>query len=180
MMNLPCLCDTVRQLAKDFDEGRAQSLIPALNCHLRDLRALLARSKTLTREVQYRITLNNQRTMKALYVDSVNIAPVDQVCQRFKDDVEGFWRITTTPSSDDPVHVELRRRLACVVIFLRSKLAAEVWVPPAIASCFQGQQQQPQNYPELRNSGRKYIKIARKLGSLGSLLWLPLEIPPST
>jgi hypothetical protein len=176
MMDTPCLCGTARGLVKDYDEGRAQSLIPALNCHLRDLRTLLARSKSLTREVQYRITPNTQRTMKALYVDSVNLGPVDQVCERFTDDAEGFWR---TAPSDDVVHVELRRRLACVVIFLRSKLDAEVWVPPEVATVFQGQQQQ-QNFTDIRHSGRKYIKIARKLGGLGSLFWLPLEIPPST
>ncbi|KAI1614882.1 hypothetical protein EDD36DRAFT_485226 [Exophiala viscosa] len=160
-----------RRLAKNYDEAQAQSLIHALNGLLRDLQGLLARSKSLSREVQYRITPSNQRTTKVLSVESLDVSTIDQVREKFNDDVDGFW----TPS-DDVVHNELRRRLACVVIFLRSKLEAEVWVPPQIASTIRGQQ----NYQELRHSGRKYINIARKLGGLGALLWLPLEIPPST
>lgn len=166
-----CLCDTVSRLVKHYDADRAHALIPTLNCHLRDLRTLLAQSKSLAREVQYQITASSPRTTKALVVDSVNLAPVNQVCERFGNDLDGFWA-----GSHDVAHSELRRRLACVVIFLRSKLEADSWVPAQIAHTFQGHQ----NHPELRNSGRKYIKIARKLGGLGSIFWLPLEIPPST
>jgi len=170
-MDATCVCIKARRLTKDYDEAQAQSLLHDLNGLLRDLRALLARSKSLSREVQYRITPSNQRTTKALSVESIDVSTVDRVCERFKDDVDGFWT-----ASDDAVHTDLRRRLACVVIFLRSKLDAEVWVPPQIASTLRGQQ----NYQELRHSGRKYINIARKLDGLGALLWLPLEIPPST
>lgn len=166
-----CLCSTIRRLAQDYDESRAKDVIPAVNCHLRDLHAILAQFKSLTRDVQYRITPNNQRTVKALSVGSVNLIPVDEVYERFKQDIEGFWT-----RSDNTAHVELRRRLACVVTFLRSKLGAEVLVPPHIALLFQGQQ----GYPDVRHSGRKYLKISRKLGGVGSILWLPLDIPPST
>lgn len=166
-----CLCDTVHALVEKFDEDQALSLIPTLNDHLRDLQALLAQSKSLARGVQYRFISNNQRTLKALFVDSINIEPVDRIYERFRDDANGFWT-----SSYDVVHVELRRRLASIIVFLTSKINAELSVSPEISELFQGQQ----NYAELRNSGRKYIKIARKLGGLGSILWLPLDIPPST
>ena len=166
-----CMCRVAHRLARDFNETEAKDLAPDLNRHLRDIYTLLTRSKTLARDIQYRITLNNQRTSKALFVDSVDLAPVNRVCERFSRDIDGFWT-----TSDDPVHADLRRRLACVAIFLRSKLDATSSVPPQIARLFQGQQ----NYADLRNSGRKYIKISRRLGGIGSIFWLPLDIPAST
>ena len=166
-----CLCHSICQLAKHHDESRAETISAALNSHLRDLRDIICRSKALKRDVQYRITPNNQRTVKALLVDSVDLAPADRVCARFEDDLDGFWT-----GAGHAVDVDLRRRLACVVTFLRSKLDPEASVPLQIARVFQGRQ----NYSDIRNSGRKYIKIARKLGGLGALLWLPVRIPPST
>ncbi|KAH8898635.1 hypothetical protein GQ53DRAFT_836744 [Thozetella sp. PMI_491] len=161
----------VHLLAEHYDEERARDLIPALNQHLKYLRSLLTKSKSLTRDVQYRITATNERTNKALSVDSVDLAPVNQVCQTFRDDVDGFW---AAPVSR--VHTELRRRLACVVVFLRSKLDAEVLAPPRIARLFPEQV----DLADIRNSGRKYVKIARKLGGVGAVFWLPLNVPPST
>src|SRR5688572_32961588 len=108
------LCSSVHQLAEDFDESRARHLIPAINAHLRDIRLLLAKSKLLSRDVHYRITPSNERTNRVLSVTSVDLAPIDDVCQRFNDHVEGFWE-----SPEGTVHVELRRRLACVAVFLR-------------------------------------------------------------
>ncbi|KAH8658310.1 hypothetical protein BX600DRAFT_439478 [Xylariales sp. PMI_506] len=166
-----CLCSSVRRLAENYDEGQAKGLIPALNSHLGSVRTILAESKSLQQQIQYRITLHNQRTVKALSLEAVDTRSVDQVCRRFEEDIERFWT-----HSDDPVHTELRRRLSCVVIFLRSQLASEVLAPPQIACLFQGQP----NYQDLRNAGRKYIKISRKLGGLGSIVWLPLDIPAST
>lgn len=168
-----CLCSTVRQLASDFDEQQARDLIPALNSHLSNLQTLLAqlRGLGLTRDVKYTITVSNQRTVKALSVESVNLGPVDRVCDKFRDDVEGFWE-----PSDDTVQTDLRRRIACAVIFLRSRLDVSASVPPQVVSAFQG----PQNYVDLRHAGRKYLKIARKLGGIGALFWLPLDIPHST
>lgn len=166
-----CVCNTVRQLAADYDEDRAKDVIPALNSHLRDLQVVLSRSKSLTRSLQYQITSNNKRTKKALLVDSIDLAPIDQVCETFREDIQGFWT-----SSEDSAHIELRRRLACVVIFLRSQLDPEASIPPQIARLFQKEQ----NYADLRHYGRKYIKISRKLGGLGAILWLPLNIPAST
>lgn len=166
-----CLCSAIHTLAKKYDEAQAGELIPALNRHLKDLRNFLAQSKSLSREVQYQITPRNQRTDKALFVDSVNLNPVDRVCQRFDQDVDGFWA-----GSDDRVHLELRRRLACVVIFLRSRLDAQVLAPPQVVQVFPGQQ----NYVDMRNPGRKYIQISQKLGGIGAIFWLPLNIPPST
>ncbi|KXH56598.1 hypothetical protein CSAL01_03432 [Colletotrichum salicis] len=171
MDNSICLCSSIRLLSKQYDEERARELIPALNSHLEDVRRLLAKSKALSREVQYQITPRNQRTNKALSVDSVDLAPVKQIYEVFSENFDGFW-----VASDDRVNADLRRRLACIVIFLRSKLDPEASVPPHIAKPFHGQT----NYADIRNSGRKYIQIARKLGGLGSILWLPLDIPPST
>ncbi|RSL45018.1 hypothetical protein CEP54_014447 [Fusarium duplospermum] len=59
-----------------------------------------------------------------------------------------------------------------IVIFLRSELNAPVLVPPRIARYFEGQKDS-----ELRHAGRKYIKMARRLDSIGSVLWLPLDVP---
>ncbi|KXH60762.1 hypothetical protein CNYM01_04298 [Colletotrichum nymphaeae SA-01] len=171
MDNSICLCSSIRLLTKQYDEERARELIPALNSHLEDVRRLLAKSKALSRDVQYQITPRNQRTNKALSVDSIDLAPVKQIYEVFSENVDGFW-----VASDDRVNADLRRRLACIVIFLRSKLDPEASVPPHIAKPFHGQT----NYADIRNSGRKYIQIARKLGGLGSILWLPLDIPPST
>lgn len=166
-----CICSAVCSLAKDYDEGHAKDIISALSDHLANIRSLLAQSKSLTRNVQYRITPNNQRTMKALSVSSADPTAAVRVYERFREDINGYWA-----PSDDDVHVELRRRLACVAIFLRSKLGTEVLVTPQLARLFSSQP----NLADLRNAGRKYIKIARKLGGLDSLLWLPLEIPHST
>ncbi|KAF4458607.1 mfs multidrug transporter [Fusarium albosuccineum] len=165
-----CICSAVRLLAEQYDENRARELIPSLNCHLKDLRTVLAQSKSLTREVQYRITSINDRTSRAFFVDKIDLEPIYELYRRFGDNLEGVW---TAP--DNHVHPDLRRRLACVVVFLRSKLDSHM-VPPQIARVFPGQK----SFTDIRNSGRKYIKIARKLGGFGSILWLPLDIPPST
>ncbi|KAL7759098.1 hypothetical protein ACKLNR_011525 [Fusarium oxysporum f. sp. zingiberi] len=166
-----CLCRTIHTLAKDYNAVQAKELIPALNRHLEDLRQFLAQAKSLSRQVQYQITPRNQRTGKALFVDSVDLTPVDRVCSRFDNDVNGFWA-----GSDDHVHLELRRRLACVVIFLRSKLDSQMLAPPQVVKEFPG----AQNPTDMRNAGRKYVQIAQRLGGVGAIFWLPLNIPPST
>lgn len=169
-----CLCETVCRLASEFNQSQAKDLIPALNAHLRQLQGILAqlRGLGLARDVKYAVTVSNQRADKVLSVDSVDLRPVDRVCAKFRGDPDNFW----TPTDDDCVHKELRRRIACVVIFLRSKLEPLATLPPTIANAFHG----PQNYIELRHAGRKYLKIARKLGDIGSLFWLPHDIPQST
>ncbi|RSL59333.1 hypothetical protein CEP51_013934 [Fusarium floridanum] len=165
-----CLCSTVRQLAKDYDETKAEGIASELNHHLSAIRSILSKSKSLSRATHYHITPTNQRTAKILSVQSFNSDRVNDVYERFRFDLEGFW----TPS-DALAHVELHRRLACIVIFLRSELNASVLVPPRIARYFEGQKDS-----ELRHAGRKYIKMARRLGSIGSVLWLPLDVPCST
>lgn len=170
-MDTCCLCSAVHILAKHHDEARARDLIPALNRHLKDLRVLLTTSKSLHCGVQYQIRPRNERKNKALLVDSVNLAPVDQLWGVFREDVDRFW-----VGSTSSVHTQLRRRLACVVVFLRSMLEAQAAVPPHIAQLFP----EPLNYADVRNAGRKYIKIARKVGGLGAICWLPLDIPHST
>lgn len=166
-----CLCSSIQALATHYDESRAMELIHALNSHLGDLRRLLAHSKTLSRGVHYQVTPRNQRTDKVLFVDSVDQAPVDQLCEKFSDDIDGFWT-----ASDNQAHMELRRRLGCVIIFLRFRLNGQMSMPSRIAEIFHGQH----NFVEVRNSGRKYLQIARKLGGLGAIFWLPLGVPPST
>lgn len=168
-----CLCDKVRRLTGNLEKDQARNFIPELNTHLKHLQAFLAQLKGLglARDIKYAITVSNQRTSKALSMDSIDLGPVDRVCDKFRDNINGFWE-----SSDDTVQRELRRRIACVVIFLRSKLDASASVPRDVADSFQG----PQNYGDLRHAGRKYLKIARRLGGIGSLFWLPVDIPHST
>ncbi|KAI8651474.1 hypothetical protein NCS55_01392300 [Fusarium keratoplasticum] len=165
-----CLCSTVRHLAAEFDPDEAMGLVSDLNKHLAAVRAILSKSKPLAREVRYQVVPNNHRTMKILSVQSVDVGGVDQLYNRFKDHVQDFWGC-----SENNLHQELRRRLACVTIFLRSKLDSEAWVSAGVSGFVQGQKPS-----ELRYAGNKYIKIARKLGGIGSILWLPLEVPSST
>ncbi|KAI8275539.1 ABC transporter [Colletotrichum sp. SAR11_57] len=77
-MEAVCLCSSVRLLSNQYDESQARNLIPALNRHLEDLRRLLAQSKSLSRDVQFHVTPRNQRTSKALAVDSLDLTPVNQ------------------------------------------------------------------------------------------------------
>ncbi|KAF5680207.1 mfs multidrug transporter [Fusarium circinatum] len=142
-----CVCNTIHTLANDYNEAQAEELIPALNRHLEDLRQFLSQASSLSRQVQYQIIPRNHRSEKALFVDKVNLAPVDRVFSRFENDVTGFWA-----GSDDRVHLELRRRLACVVIFLRSKLSAEILAPPQVAKVFPGMR----SFTDVRNPGRNY------------------------
>jgi hypothetical protein len=165
-----CLCSAVRHLADHFDESEAKLLSSDLNKHLAAIRSILTKSKALARDVRYQVVPNNQRTMKILSIQSVDTLRVNQICDTFKNDIDALWTAT-----EDLVHAELRRRLACVLIFLRSKLDAKEMVPPSIATLVQGAR-----ISELRYAGRKYIKIARKLGSIGAMFWLPMDIPAST
>ncbi|KAH6891478.1 hypothetical protein B0T10DRAFT_313383 [Thelonectria olida] len=165
-----CLCSAVHHLAGRFDESEAKLLSSDLNKHLAAIRSILTKSKALARDVRYQVVPNNQRTMKILSIQSVDTLRVNQICDSLKDDVDGFWT-----GSADLVHTELRRRLVCVLIFLRSKLDAKDVVPPSIAPLVQGAR-----ISELRYAGRKYIKIARKLGNIGAMLWLPMDVPAST
>ncbi|KAF4979182.1 hypothetical protein FZEAL_4555 [Fusarium zealandicum] len=149
-----CLCNTIRELADGFDPDKAMLLVADLNKHLAAVRSILGKSKSLTREVRYQVTPNSPRTAKILSVQTIDIATPTQIYERFRDDIPGFWA-----SSADDKHPELRRRLACVTVFLRSKLNGQGWVSSDIASVVQGQK-----VSELRYAGNKYIKIARKLG----------------
>ncbi|KAH6661797.1 hypothetical protein F5X68DRAFT_252125 [Plectosphaerella plurivora] len=166
----PCLCHSIRQLARDHDESRVAGLITAINDHLSDLRTLLGQSKTLARDVRYRITPNNPRTSKVFDVDSVDSTAVSGLVHEFGTNPEAFWAATS------PVHPDLRRRVATVVVFLLSKIDPGSPLPPQIAGLFKGSQP----HQETRLLGKKYVSIARKLVDLGAILWLPTSIPPST
>lgn len=89
-----CLCNTIHTLAKDYDEVQAKELIPALNRHLEDLRQFLAKASSLSRQVQYQITPRNQRTSKALFIDNIDLTPVDRVLSRFNNDMTYYVKIT--------------------------------------------------------------------------------------
>jgi hypothetical protein len=113
---------------------------------------------------------NNQRTMKILNVPAIDYTKANQLHQHLLDSVSALWG-----ASAIEVHAELRRRLACIIIFLRSRLDTDGWLTADISGVVQGQK-----LSELRFAGRKYIKIARKLGGIGAVLWLPLDVPSST
>lgn len=166
-----CFCHSISQLARQNDESRAGSLVSALNEHLSDLRALLRQSKTLAQSLRYRITPNNPRTSKVFDVDSIDLTAVDRLVDEFSSNVDKFWT-TSSPL----VHPDLRRRVASVVVFLLSKLDAESPLPALVEALFPGHQSRQ----DFRLSGKKYVRIARKLGDLGAILWLPTSIPPST
>ncbi|KAF5656807.1 hypothetical protein FHETE_10781 [Fusarium heterosporum] len=150
---MACSCSGINQLIDNFDPTKSADLASRLNKHLEALRTILARNKSLSKEVRYQIIPSNQRTAKIL-----SLQPL------------GFW---TTPG--DVLHQELRRRIACMTIFLRSKLDDSAWMSQDVSNVIQGR-----TLSELRYAGSKYIKIARRLGGVGSILWLPTEVPAST
>ena len=165
-----CLCSNVQRVAEAFDEVSAKRLLPSLNQHLKDIHSIFAKSKHIARDANYIILPNNQRTMKILSLRNIDASGVDQLCKRLKTDMETFW----TPSND-PINTELCRRIACVVVFLRSKLKIDAPLPDEIAKYAK-----ENNPTELRYAGKKYLKMARKLGDIGSVFWLPQNIPTST
>lgn len=165
-----CLCGNVQRLAESFDEVSAKRLLPSLNQHLKAIHSIFAKSKHVSRDANYIIVPNNQRTMKILSLRSIDASGVDQLCKRMNTDMDTFW----TPS-DEPINTELCRRIACIVVFLRSKLNIDAPIPDEIAKYTQAN-----NPTELRYAGKKYLKMARKLGDLGSVFWLPQSIPTST
>jgi len=167
-----CLCSTIHTLARHPNEGRALELAATLDAHLSDIRTLLAQSKRLSRKIQYRVTPSSDRTSKALSLNNSTVKPAEALGECLQGDIESFWE---TGGQIEMVQ-GFQRRVACAVIFLKSTLEQEASIPPHISNLLKGQHR----YTELRNAGRKYIKIARKLGSLGSILWLPLSIPYST
>lgn len=163
-----CLCNEIRQLVESPNLGDVSHLALGLNKHLSDVRSVLAKSKPLTRDMRSQVVPNNQRTMKILNTSSIHLARANATYNEFPGDFDGFWESSNVPT-------DLRRRLGCVIVFLRSKLDAKNWISPTMEAFFRGQK-----HSELRYAGKKYIKMARRLGGIGSMLWLPLDVPSST
>ncbi|KAH7129084.1 hypothetical protein EDB81DRAFT_697144 [Dactylonectria macrodidyma] len=176
MVKTMCLCSSIRQLADNSGECNTKIDASELTTHLAAIRFILTRSKPLARDVGYQVVPVNQRTSKILSAKPIDTERVNKICDLFNGDLAGFW----SSSAVDVLHAELRRRLACVSIFLRSKVDLQNqnednWISPNISGLYQAAKMS-----ELRYAGKKYIKIARKLGGMGSLFWLPLDIPSST
>jgi hypothetical protein len=167
---MACLCSTINQLIDNFDPNQSATLGTSLNKHLEAIRSVLARNKVLSKEVRYQIIPSNQRTAKILSLQVHDFGRVRKLHDAFRDDTRSFW---TVPG--DALHQELRRRIACVTIFLRSKLDDNAWMSQDVSKVIQAR-----TLSELRYAGNKYIKIARRLGGIGSILWLPTEVPAST
>ncbi|KAI1056659.1 hypothetical protein LB507_001489 [Fusarium sp. FIESC RH6] len=159
---MACLC-------KQIDNADTVSA-SSLNKHLEAIRAILGRNKALAKEVRYQIIPSNQRTAKILSLHSITFTKISALYTRFENDTKGFWT-----AEGDGLLQELRRRIACVTIFLRSKINDDAWIADDVADVVKGR-----TLSELRYAGSKYIKIARRLGGVGSVLWLPLEVPAST
>ena len=159
---MACLC-------KQIDNADTLSA-SSLNKHLEAIRAILGRNKALAKEVRYQIIPSNQRTAKILSLHSITFTKISALYTRFENDTKGFWT-----AEGDGLIQELRRRIACVTIFLRSKINDDAWIAEDVADVVKGR-----TLSELRYAGSKYIKIARRLGGVGSVLWLPLEVPAST
>ncbi|KAH6949281.1 hypothetical protein DER45DRAFT_580998 [Fusarium avenaceum] len=167
---MACLCSSINQLIDNFDPSQAATLGTGLNKHLEAIRSILARNKVLSKEVRYQIIPSNQRTAKILSLQAHDFGRVRKLHDAFKDNTRSFW---TVPG--DALHQELRRRVACATIFLRSKLDDNAWMSQDVSNVIQAR-----TLSELRYAGNKYIKIARRLGGIGSILWLPTEVPAST
>jgi hypothetical protein len=167
---MACLCKHVDQLIDNFDPSSAARLASSLNKHLEAIRSILAKNKSLSKEVRYQIIPSNQRTAKILSLQSITFDKVAKIHETCGNDTKRFWT-----STGDSLLQELRRRIACVTIFLRSKINDDAWIAEDVAAVVKGR-----TLSELRYAGSKYIKIARRLGGVGSILWLPSEVPAST
>ncbi|KAF5253903.1 hypothetical protein FANTH_1228 [Fusarium anthophilum] len=151
-----CVCNTIHALAKDYNEVQAKELIPALNRHLENLRQFLAQVSSLSSQVQYQMTPRNQQTEKALFVDKVDLAPVDRVFSRFENDVTGFW-----PARIIVFILSCGADLPALWYFFDLNWALRYW-------------------HLLKWLRRKYVQIAQRLGGVGAIFWLPLDVPAST
>ncbi|KAG8669371.1 hypothetical protein FPOAC1_008765 [Fusarium poae] len=167
---MACFCKHLDQLIDNFDPSSTARFASNLNKHLEAIRSILAKNKSLSKEVRYQVIPSNQRTAKILSLQSITFDRVRKLHDTLQSDTKAFWT-----SKDDSLLQELRRRVACVTIFLRSKVNDDAWIANDVAAVVKGR-----TLSELRYAGNKYIKIARKLGGVGSILWLPLEVPAST
>ncbi|OAA65305.1 Cation/H+ exchanger [Niveomyces insectorum RCEF 264] len=181
-----CLCSTVAELALAFDNNRALGLADELHRHLAAVRSILAKCRPLGRQIGFQVVPggSQSRALKIRSARATKAQTMDGICRRFVGDPASFWLCDdeNAATEDKALVTELRHRLACVVVNLRSELTArssdadtEGWIPPDLAAVVRGR-----NVSELRYAGKKYIKMARKLGSAGSLVWLPLDVPSST
>ncbi|KAI1047597.1 hypothetical protein LB505_012700 [Fusarium chuoi] len=83
---MACLCGCINQLIDNFDPKTAAGLASGLNKHLEAIRSILARNKSLAKEVRYQIIPSNQRTAKILSLHSIDLVKIERLHGVFKDD----------------------------------------------------------------------------------------------
>ncbi|KAL1844675.1 hypothetical protein VTK73DRAFT_2047 [Phialemonium thermophilum] len=166
-----CLCKQIKALASAFDELEAERLVAALNSHLQAIRDFCTKSKSLANGLRYEIGDKQQLSSKISTRTSLDTTRQERILRAFQAKPSQFWQ----PVDDDATHMELGRRLACVLVYLRYRLFNEVHVPSAISLFAPGAKS-----TDLRYAGKKFIGISRQLGGIGSLLSFPLDIPSST
>jgi len=164
-----CICTIIRRLARKFNERDANHVASDLNKHLAEIRAVTDKSKSFSRSIHYEVKEKNKRSAKILSIEDPSTTRQKQVLERFRDNPKAFWQ----PPVDD-VHAQLGRRVACVTIYLLSKLDRGC-TAPGISTFIQGPIGDAERY-----AGKRYIEAARQLGGIGALFCLPLSIPYST
>lgn len=165
-----CICTIISRLTKKFNEREANLVASDLNKHLAAIRSVTAKSKSFARNVHYEVKERNTRPAKILSIEIPDTTPQKRILERFRDNPKAFWQ----PPVDD-AHAQLGRRLACVTIYLLSKLDDRSAAPSGIAMFIQKPITDTERY-----AGKRYIDIARQLGGIGAVFCLPLEIPYST
>lgn len=166
-----CICGRIGQLAERFNEKETKPLVSELNRHLATIESIVNKSKSLARYVLYDIRPKFKRSKKILSITTANTTPQKQIFERFRSNPEAFWQC-----DDDDSCMQLGRRLACITIYLLSRLDSKSELPASIARFVP----EPASHTEYRYAGKRYLEIARQVGGLGTVLCLPLEIPYST
>ncbi|KAL8296021.1 hypothetical protein RB600_001487 [Gaeumannomyces tritici] len=132
--------------------------------------SLLSNSKSLARLVHYKVTPKAKRTAKLLSVETLDTTAQQQIFARFQDNPEAFWEPPTCG-----LHAQLGRRVAHIAMYLRSRLHPD-HLPSSTIAVFVPDPSATKH----RYVGKRYVEIARRLGGMGAVFCLPLDIPDST